>query len=218
LTSPPHHPHPHPHPAETPLFFECFPYVCPEPVLAKSSFIYINGAQTRVSLPQLWRRRSAAASKCSAGTSRASARVRYTSSAACPLSRPCTPVGYCRHREETRPLDSTSHRSQLATLQGNTVFIQAFFCCVCARSLSWQMNTCFIRNGARNRSHTDVRQVHTYLVSLPSARAASHQHSPVRQRITKPLKVRDGLQKTRFFLQLVLCLSRACLGEMVVST
>jgi hypothetical protein len=63
-----------------------------------------------------------------------------------------------------------------------------------------------------------VRQVHTYLVSLPSARAASHHHSPVRQRITKPLKVRDGLQKTRFFLQLALCLSRACLGEMVVST
>jgi hypothetical protein len=24
-------------------FFECFPYVCPEPVLVKRSFIYING-------------------------------------------------------------------------------------------------------------------------------------------------------------------------------
>jgi tetratricopeptide (TPR) repeat protein len=26
-------------------FFECFPYVCPEPVLAKSSFLYINGSK-----------------------------------------------------------------------------------------------------------------------------------------------------------------------------
>jgi hypothetical protein len=26
-------------------FFECFPYVCPEPVLVKSSFIYINGSK-----------------------------------------------------------------------------------------------------------------------------------------------------------------------------
>jgi hypothetical protein len=25
--------------------FECFPYVCPEPVLVKSSFLYINGAK-----------------------------------------------------------------------------------------------------------------------------------------------------------------------------
>jgi hypothetical protein len=30
---------------KTASFFECFPYVCPEPVLAKSSFIYINGAK-----------------------------------------------------------------------------------------------------------------------------------------------------------------------------
>jgi hypothetical protein len=27
------------------VFFECFPYVCPEPVLVKSSFLYINGAK-----------------------------------------------------------------------------------------------------------------------------------------------------------------------------
>jgi hypothetical protein len=26
-------------------FFECFPYVCPEPVLAKCSFLYINGSK-----------------------------------------------------------------------------------------------------------------------------------------------------------------------------
>jgi hypothetical protein len=26
----------------TTVFFECFPYVCPEPVLVKSSFLYIN--------------------------------------------------------------------------------------------------------------------------------------------------------------------------------
>jgi hypothetical protein len=25
------------------LFFECSPYVCPEPVLVKSAFLYING-------------------------------------------------------------------------------------------------------------------------------------------------------------------------------
>ena len=31
-------------------FFECFPYVCPEPVLVKRSFLYINGAKGRVSL------------------------------------------------------------------------------------------------------------------------------------------------------------------------
>ena len=29
-------------------FFECFPYVCPEPVLVKISFLYINGAKTRL--------------------------------------------------------------------------------------------------------------------------------------------------------------------------
>jgi hypothetical protein len=28
---------------KTPFFFECFPYVCPEPVLVKRSFLYING-------------------------------------------------------------------------------------------------------------------------------------------------------------------------------
>jgi hypothetical protein len=27
-------------------FFECFPYVCPEPVLVKCSFLYINGSKT----------------------------------------------------------------------------------------------------------------------------------------------------------------------------
>jgi hypothetical protein len=32
--------------SETPLFFECFPYVCPEPVLAKS---YENGAKRQFS-------------------------------------------------------------------------------------------------------------------------------------------------------------------------
>ena len=26
-------------PKETPLFFECFPYVCPEPVLVKMAYI-----------------------------------------------------------------------------------------------------------------------------------------------------------------------------------
>jgi hypothetical protein len=30
---------------ENALFFECFPYVCPEPVLVKSSFLYINGSK-----------------------------------------------------------------------------------------------------------------------------------------------------------------------------
>jgi hypothetical protein len=30
------------------LFFECFPYVCPEPVLVKCSFLYINGAKSGV--------------------------------------------------------------------------------------------------------------------------------------------------------------------------
>jgi hypothetical protein len=30
---------------KTASFFECFPYVCPEPVLAKRSFSYINGAK-----------------------------------------------------------------------------------------------------------------------------------------------------------------------------
>eukprot|EP01046_Picozoa_sp_COSAG06_P032215 COSAG06_NODE_3202_length_5693_cov_3.420272_4_plen_125_part_00 len=29
-------------------FFECFPYVCPEPVLVKCSFLYINGAKSGV--------------------------------------------------------------------------------------------------------------------------------------------------------------------------
>ena len=28
-------------------FFVCFPYVCPEPVLAKCSFLYINGETVR---------------------------------------------------------------------------------------------------------------------------------------------------------------------------
>eukprot|EP01046_Picozoa_sp_COSAG06_P050707 COSAG06_NODE_8098_length_2273_cov_6.646734_2_plen_155_part_00 len=28
------------------LFFECFPYVCPEPVLVKRSLLYINGAKS----------------------------------------------------------------------------------------------------------------------------------------------------------------------------
>ena len=36
---------------ETASLFECFPYVCPEPVLVKSSHLYINGAKRRVSLP-----------------------------------------------------------------------------------------------------------------------------------------------------------------------
>jgi hypothetical protein len=31
--------------AKNGIFFECFPYVCPEPVLAKSSFSYINGSK-----------------------------------------------------------------------------------------------------------------------------------------------------------------------------
>ena len=31
--------------AKNGIFFECFPYVCPEPVLAKASFIYINGSK-----------------------------------------------------------------------------------------------------------------------------------------------------------------------------
>ena len=31
--------------AENGIFFECFPHVCPEPVLAKSSFLYINGSK-----------------------------------------------------------------------------------------------------------------------------------------------------------------------------
>jgi hypothetical protein len=31
-----------------PLFFECFPYVCPEPVLVKCSFLYINGSKSGV--------------------------------------------------------------------------------------------------------------------------------------------------------------------------
>ena len=30
---------------KTASFFECFPYVCPEPVLVKTSFIYINGSK-----------------------------------------------------------------------------------------------------------------------------------------------------------------------------
>jgi hypothetical protein len=29
--------------ATTRSFFECFPYVCPEPVLVKPSLLYING-------------------------------------------------------------------------------------------------------------------------------------------------------------------------------
>jgi hypothetical protein len=33
---------------KTALFFECFPYVCPEPVLVKCSFLYINGAKSGV--------------------------------------------------------------------------------------------------------------------------------------------------------------------------
>jgi hypothetical protein len=32
-------------PAENATCFECFPYVCPEPVLAKCSFLNINGAK-----------------------------------------------------------------------------------------------------------------------------------------------------------------------------
>ena len=32
----------------TPLFFEWFPYVCPEPVSAKCSFLYTNGAKSGV--------------------------------------------------------------------------------------------------------------------------------------------------------------------------
>ena len=31
--------------AKNAIFFECFPYVCPEPALAKSSFQCINGSQ-----------------------------------------------------------------------------------------------------------------------------------------------------------------------------
>jgi hypothetical protein len=30
---------------KTASFFECFPYVCPEPVLVKCSFLYINGGK-----------------------------------------------------------------------------------------------------------------------------------------------------------------------------
>jgi hypothetical protein len=30
---------------KTPFFFECFPYVCPEPVLVKTAFLYINGSR-----------------------------------------------------------------------------------------------------------------------------------------------------------------------------
>jgi hypothetical protein len=30
---------------KTATFFECFPYDCPEPVLVKSSFLYINGSK-----------------------------------------------------------------------------------------------------------------------------------------------------------------------------
>ena len=37
-------------------FFECFPYVCPEPVLVKSSFLYINGSKrTFCYLRAVWR-------------------------------------------------------------------------------------------------------------------------------------------------------------------
>jgi hypothetical protein len=31
--------------AKNGIFFECFPYVCPEPVLAKRTFLYTNGAK-----------------------------------------------------------------------------------------------------------------------------------------------------------------------------
>eukprot|EP01046_Picozoa_sp_COSAG06_P057580 COSAG06_NODE_11271_length_1534_cov_49.620209_1_plen_231_part_00 len=34
------------HLRKTPLFFGCFPYVYPEPALAKCSFLYINGAKS----------------------------------------------------------------------------------------------------------------------------------------------------------------------------
>ena len=38
-----------PHLRKTPLtFFECFPHVCPEPVLVKCSFLYTNGAKSGV--------------------------------------------------------------------------------------------------------------------------------------------------------------------------
>jgi hypothetical protein len=39
-------------PTETPLFFECFPYVGPEPVLVKRWRLCIHGAEGRVSLPR----------------------------------------------------------------------------------------------------------------------------------------------------------------------
>jgi hypothetical protein len=35
-------------PEETVVFFECFPYVCPEPVLVKRSHLYVNGVVTTV--------------------------------------------------------------------------------------------------------------------------------------------------------------------------
>jgi hypothetical protein len=45
--------------------FLSFPYVCPEPVLAKLSFIYINGAKNGVFLP--WERENAMLTPCSSG-------------------------------------------------------------------------------------------------------------------------------------------------------
>ena len=39
---------------KTPLFFECFPYVCPEPVLVKCSVLDINGIAKSVVFRTLW--------------------------------------------------------------------------------------------------------------------------------------------------------------------
>jgi hypothetical protein len=36
---------------ENGTFFECFPYVCPEPVLVKSCILYINGSKSAVFSP-----------------------------------------------------------------------------------------------------------------------------------------------------------------------
>jgi hypothetical protein len=33
---------------KTPLFFECFLYVCPEPVLVKRCILYLNGTKSGV--------------------------------------------------------------------------------------------------------------------------------------------------------------------------
>jgi hypothetical protein len=67
------------------IFFECFPYVCPEPVLVKRSFLYINGSKSGVFLTWAtvchWSTREDLSAEVSVLAAQRSARMRGTPAA-----------------------------------------------------------------------------------------------------------------------------------------